>query len=116
MLYGFRALRFVCLNVVRSGRPEQSGPLEVHLRFVMPRPSQCSPVWKTGTITHWTPSPSTHPFGLNVVRSGRPEQFWEQRAQPGKEVMSQCSPVWKTGTIRKAAIAEKAYAEAVVSM
>ena len=30
--------------------------------------------------------------------------------------MSQCSPVWKTGTIRKAAIAEKAYAEAVVSM
>ena len=74
MLYGFRALRFVCLNVVRSGRPEQSGPLEVHLRFVMPRPSQCSPVWKTGTIP--------------II--GQDQEITYK---------SQCSPVWKTGTI-----------------
>ena len=36
---------------------------------------------------------------LNVVRSGRPEQFGEATGGPGSCLLSQCSPVWKTGTI-----------------
>ena len=37
--------------------------------------SQCSPVWKTGTILMDGLEGSYQGDGLNVVRSGRPEQF-----------------------------------------
>ena len=60
------------LNVVRSGRPEQcAGP---RIGPGARAGSQCSPVWKTGTIVEWVLRLST---GMS----------------------SQCSPVWKTGTI-----------------
>ena len=36
--------------------------------------SHCSPVWKTGTISLVIPGPGVPDNGLNVVRSGRPEQ------------------------------------------
>ena len=60
--------------------------------------SQCSPVWKTGTIKERKGCEDLQ-RGLNVVRSGRPEQ-WEGREKSTiAGVLSQCSPVWKTGTI-----------------
>ena len=110
------------LNVVRSGRPEQLGgknhrnerkgvsqcsPVwktgtirECEAGQAEVSWSQCSPVWKTGTIVpvrRWHPPESIR---LNVVRSGRPEQL---SSRAGCEFTtrwsSQCSPVWKTGTI-----------------
>ena len=115
-----------CLNVVRSGRPEQlinPSPEEIEplLSQCSPvwktgtiqrgcsrvpglgLPSQCSPVWKTGTIKKkpgsWFPTTS-----LNVVRSGRPEQLAGGGPARGGLWGSQCSPVWKTGTILQAVL------------
>ena len=62
----------VGLNVVRSGRPEQSFVYPENEEQVLK--SQCSPVWKTGTI-----EPPRHPCRGTLK--------------------SQCSPVWKTGTM-----------------
>ena len=64
--------RIQCLNVVRSGRPEQS----------IVRGLQC-----------------LERRSLNVVRSGRPEQFGGAKYAQVRIKVSQCSPVWKTGTI-----------------
>ena len=111
-----------CLNVVRSGRPEQS--LLHGARHPEARRSQCSPVWKTGTMTKPTRSPSrlwmpsqcspvwktgtiagARALGvrgvvrLNVVRSGRPEQLSVFPKRMMAFQRSQCSPVWKTGTM-----------------
>ena len=66
------------LNVVRSGRPEQSTSRPSDPHHARPR--------------------------LNVVRPGRPEQCvrrWvlERKATKADNVRSQCSPAWKTGTI-----------------
>ena len=61
------------LNVVRPGRPEQS---KIVMDFFRGSKSQCSPAWKTGTISK------------------------EVRALACQPV-SQCSPAWKTGTIGK---------------
>ena len=36
--------------------------------------SQCSPVWKTGTMAPEDDEEESVASGLNVVRSGRPEQ------------------------------------------
>ena len=114
--------RLCCLNVVRSGRPEQS--FDAIRRSDGVRESQCSPVWKTGTISAMAAMILPGSSGLNVVRSGRPEQFEkllaaqdnasclnvvrsgrpEQSARvarpPAATKASQCSPVWKTGTMR----------------
>ena len=65
------------LNVVRSGRPEQSAPPTQHLR--------------SGN-------------SLNVVRSGRPEQFVAFLTSLRDNIGSQCSPVWKTGTITRTSV------------
>ena len=64
------------LNVVRSGRPEQYPAMAT--KAVLGAKSQCSPVWKTGTMADL--------YELIPVRC-----------------VSQCSPVWKTGTISLAA-------------
>ena len=110
------------LNVVRSGRPEQSTSPPVNPRRAPG--SQCSPVWKTGTIwarDRWFPvelsrsqcSPvwktgtifalnndvTSNSNRLNVVRSGRPEQSVFHVLNITPSGLSQCSPVWKTGTI-----------------
>ena len=61
--------------------------------------SQCSPVWKTGTIQLMITTSLSGLPGLNVVRSGRPEQSDELPHKSWYFKMSQCSPVWKTGTI-----------------
>ena len=84
------------LNVVRSGRPEQSKDFtSVKYDIVQ---SQCSPVWKTGTI--YSDRKELQCLrSLNVVRSGRPEQYDDLIAFLKAVSKSQCSPVWKTGTI-----------------
>ena len=64
------------------------------------RRSQCSPVWKTGTMRSGHPVTPASPPSLNVVRSGRPEQLNAERIGLLHLPGSQCSPVWKTGTIR----------------
>ena len=66
------AARVVCLNVVRSGRPEQLGAGIALVVLVFA--SQCSPVWKTGTIRIIPGKLPMNSPSLNVVRSGRPEQ------------------------------------------
>ena len=91
--------------------------------------SQCSPVWKTGTIKErkgcedlqrglnvvrsGRPEQfseisrlTTVPKRLNVVRSGRPEQYQETWSPQQLAALSQCSPVWKTGTIYDYAAAQ----------
>ena len=65
----------------------------------MPDTSQCSPVWKTGTILRLRSVQGTGRARLNVVRSGRPEQFLEVLEVFLQFLRSQCSPVWKTGTM-----------------
>ena len=91
----------VSLNVVRSGRPEQSGftfsekPAEIS--------SQCSPVWKTGTIvTCRTVSPGSPQSQCSPVwKTGTIHvRAWRPRRRPA----SQCSPVWKTGTISRGSV------------
>ena len=67
--------------------------------------SQCSPVWKTGTIYWMTAEFFTDIYRLNVVRSGRPKQLFGASNFGSHIVMSQCSPVWKTGTIRQREVA-----------
>ena len=62
--------------------------------------SQCSPVWKTGTIGLIGGFAYQCVFGLNVVRSGRPEQCLLKEYEARDGFLSQCSPVWKTGTIK----------------
>ena len=62
-------------------------------------PSQCSPVWKTGTIRFLATRLTFAMSGLNVVRSGRPEQWRQLDCHRVTVQQSQCSPVWKTGTI-----------------
>ena len=58
--------------------------------------SQCSPVWKTGTII--TPAPTLTDCRFRSQCS--PEQLILQEDGDVVEIiMSQCSPVWKTGTI-----------------
>ena len=122
------------LNVVRSGRPEQSLASGVvlprfsgsqcspvwktgtiknfsDLKAARVAMSQCSPVWKTGTIRRFVISCAACGEGLNVVRSGRPEQSNHTLRWKNIENMSQCSPVWKTGTI--GTNCESAYDEVV---
>ena len=65
-------VRALCLNVVRSGRPEQY-PRQA-AAWIPGASSQCSPVWKTGTISPQPAHRSPRTSSLNVVRSGRPEQ------------------------------------------
>ena len=84
------------LNVVRSGRPEQSPP----------SPSTSTDaaslnVVRSGRPEQWRPCITSRgsPGRLNVVRSGRPEQLRGSKSPKGVEKLSQCSPVWKTGTI-----------------
>ena len=48
--------------------------------------SQCSPVWKTGTIPEPSPFSKAASSGLNVVRSGRPEQWLAPGGGPDKEL------------------------------
>ena len=62
--------------------------------------SQCSPVWETGTIPASTPLGDAGTCRLNVVRSGRPEQYQDNTQSQTESSESQCSPVWETGTIR----------------
>ena len=65
------SLSWRSLNVVRSGRPEQC--FVERFADVWLRLSQCSPVWKTGTIRRANRGQGRQ-HRLNVVRSGRPEQ------------------------------------------
>ena len=112
-----------CLNVVRPGRPEQSGKT-IRERYRWEKSqcspvwktgtiwmvggfrsdagagSQCSPAWKTGTILRGGSRPRSTPGSLNVVRPGRPKQSGCKSCwRPGKPTKSQCSPAWKTGTM-----------------
>ena len=64
------------------------------------RGSQCSPAWKTGTMVLPSKPQPEFPHGLNVVRSGRPEQSLVVSYAAEGVFRSQCSPVWKTGTIQ----------------
>ena len=73
-----------CLNVVRSGRPEQFFQTQV-VKYRCSK-SQCSPVWKTGTICPPSRRWCRRPAGLNVVRSGRPEQWLAPGGGPDKEL------------------------------
>ena len=110
------------LNVVRSGRPEQSDELphkswyfkmsqcspvwktgtipNIHDKYTRKQLSQCSPVWKTGTMPREVPIRQRF-VCLNVVRSGRPEQFRYCGTIGIRNMASQCSPVWKTGTMAR---------------
>ena len=69
------------------------------MRSDLPSASQCSLVWKTGTIARPGQYSAVQAGRLNVVRPGRPEQCNDARAAQKGELKSQCSPVWKTGTI-----------------
>ena len=62
----------ICLNVVRPGRPEQWNGSGDAVKMELQ--SQCSPAWKTGTI-------SAKALGGLFTSP------------------SQCSPAWKTGTM-----------------
>ena len=70
------------LNVVRPGRPEQCQATQVLLP--LPKMSQCSPAWKTGTMNRGS--------GDSLPR-----------------FLSQCSPAWKTGTIRRGLGASRSF-------
>ena len=61
--------------------------------------SQCSLVWKTGTIARPGQYSAVQAGRLNVVRSGRPEQCHGKALASLDKPKSQCSPAWKTGTI-----------------
>ena len=102
-----------CLNVVRSGRPEQcQHRIE---RCEKGNWSQCSPVWKTGTISLGCPLSS------GSSRWSQCSPVWKTGTIKSRQIMgeeklrSQCSPVWKTGTMG-AAVSSGSCGCRVVSM